>query len=167
MKARKSKSKVTVMLIMFFDIQEIVRFKFLPQGQAMNQTVYKKILRRLVRSMRNKRRSLWEAHAWALYHDNAPVHTALSIRQFLAERNIATLKHFLYSPYLAPCDFFLFPKIKSVLKGTHFSDIDSIKMAATAELKKISENAIHECFESWKRQMHKCFQVEGAYFEGI
>ena len=62
-KARKSKSKVKEMLIVFFDIQGIVHFEFLPRGQIVNQTLYKKILRRLVRSVRNKRRSLWEAHA--------------------------------------------------------------------------------------------------------
>ena len=56
---------------------------------------------------------------------------------------------------------------KSVLKGTHFSDIDSIKKAVTTELKKIPENAFQECFESWKKRMHKCLQVEGDYFEGL
>ena len=147
MKARKSKPKVKVMLIVFFDIQGIGHFEFLTQGQTVNQTVYKKILRRLVRSVRDKRRSLWEANACALHHDNAPTHTALSICQFLPERSIATLEHPPYSPALAPCDFFLFPKIKSVLKGTHFSDIDSIKAAATTELKRIPENAFQECFE--------------------
>ena len=155
-KARKSKSKVKVMLIVFFDIQGIIHFEFLPQGQTVNQTVYEEILWRLVRSVRDKRRNLWEANTWALHHNNAPAHTALSICQFLAERNIATLEHPPYSPDLAPCDFFLFPKIKSVLKGTHFSDIDSIKKAVTTELKKIPENAFQECFESWKKQMHKC-----------
>ena len=74
-KARKSKSKVKMILIVFFDIQGIVHSEFLPQGQTLNQTVYKEILRCLVRSVRVKRRSLWEAHAWALYHDNAPAHT--------------------------------------------------------------------------------------------
>ena len=107
-KARKSKSKVKVMLIVFFDIQGIVYFEFLPQGQAVNQTVYKEIFLRLVESVRDKRRSLWEAHAWALHHDNASAHTALSIRQFLSERNIATLEHPPYFPNLTPCDFFSF-----------------------------------------------------------
>ena len=144
MKARKSKSKVKVI----FDIQGIVHFEFLPQGQTVNQTVYKEILQRLVRSVREKRRCLWEANAWALHRDNTPAHTSLSICQFLAERNIATLEHPPYSPDLAPCDFFLFPKIKSVLKRTHFSDIDSVKKAATTELKKIPENAFQKCFES-------------------
>ena len=53
----------------------------------------------------------WEAHAWRLHHINAPDHTALSIGQFLAERNITTLEYPPYSLDLAPCDFFLFPKI--------------------------------------------------------
>ena len=113
------KSKVKVMHILFFNIQGIIHLEFLPQGQTLNQTVYKEIFWLLVRSVRDKRRSLWEAHVWGL-HDNATAHTALSILQFLAERNIATLEHPPYSPDLAPCDFFLFPKIKSVLKGNPF-----------------------------------------------
>ena len=109
----------------------------------------------------------WEAHAWRLHYINAPDHTVLSIGQFFAKRNIATLEYHPYSLDLTPCDFFLFPKIKSVLKRTHFSDIDSIKMAATTELKKIPGNVFQECIESWKRRMHKCFKVEGDHFEEI
>ena len=54
-KARKSKSKVKVMLI--------VHFEFLPQSQTVNQTIYKEILQHLVRSVCDKRWSLWESHA--------------------------------------------------------------------------------------------------------
>jgi len=36
---------------------------------------------------------------------------------------------------LAPCDFYLFPLIKSLLKGTHFQTVDDVKMK-TAELLK-------------------------------
>ena len=52
-------SKVKVMLIAFFDIKGIVHFEFLPQGQTVNQHVYKEILRRLMRSVQDKRRDLW------------------------------------------------------------------------------------------------------------
>ena len=133
----------------------------------MNQVVYKDILRRLMRQCVTRGGPFWEAHSWRLHHINAPDHTALSISQFFAERNIATLKYRSYSLDLTPCDFFLFSKIKSVLNRTHFSDIDSIKMAATTELKKIPENAFQECIKSWQRRMHKCFKVEGNYFERI
>ena len=51
-KARWSKSKVKVLLIMFFDVRGIVHSEFLPQGQTINQQVYKEILRLLLRSVR-------------------------------------------------------------------------------------------------------------------
>ena len=38
------------------------------------------------------------SHTWVLDHNNAPAHTALSICQFLTERNIATLEH----PHIPP-----------------------------------------------------------------
>ena len=54
-KARQSKSKVKVMLITFFDVRGIVHSEFLPQGQTINQQVYKVILRLLLRSVCEKR----------------------------------------------------------------------------------------------------------------
>jgi len=59
-----------------------------------------------------------------LHHDNASAHMALSVREFLATKQITVLEHPAYSLDLAPNDFFLFPKIKGILKGRHFDDID-------------------------------------------
>ena len=47
-KAKKSKSKVKVTFIVFFNIQGIIHFKFLLQGQTVNQIVYKDILQHLM-----------------------------------------------------------------------------------------------------------------------
>jgi len=35
-----------------------------------------------------------------------------------------------YSPYLAPCDFWLFPKLKNALKGQTFADLPDIQTFA-------------------------------------
>jgi hypothetical protein len=40
----------------------------------------------------------------------------LSLREFLASKQITVLEHPPYSPALAPSDFFLFPKIKVILQ---------------------------------------------------
>jgi hypothetical protein len=56
-----------------------------------------------------------------LHHDDAPAHTILSVREFLASRRITVLENPPYSPDLASSGFFLFPKIKEILKGRHFS----------------------------------------------
>ena len=100
------------MLITFSDVRGIVHSEFLPQGLVISQQVYKEILRCLLRSVREKRRELWQDKSWLLHHNNAPVHNALSIRQFLGEKNIAVLEQSSYSPDLALCYFFLFPKLK-------------------------------------------------------
>ena len=130
-KVRAFKSKTKVMPIDFFDVHEIVHAEFLPKGQTINQHVYKNILQRLMHSVREKRRELRETRSWLLHHDNAPAHHALEIREFLAKNNIAVLKQPLYSPVLAPCDFFLFPKLKEVIKGTRFQNTEAIKTAVT------------------------------------
>ena len=88
--------------------------------KAINKHVYKNILRRLIRSVREKRRELWETRSWLLQHDNAPAHNALGIREFLAKNSISELEQPPYSPDLAPCDFVLLPKLKEVIKGTCF-----------------------------------------------
>jgi hypothetical protein len=50
-------------------------------------------------------------NSWILHHDNAAAHMALSMREFLASKQITVLEHPSYSPDLAPNDFFLFPKV--------------------------------------------------------
>ncbi|GFU93058.1 hypothetical protein TNCV_2900441 [Trichonephila clavipes] len=69
--------------------------------------------------------------------ENCGAHTALIVWQFLAASGVVTLDHSCYSPDLAPADFFLFPRLKSALKGKRFTDITNIQSNLTAELKAI------------------------------
>ena len=148
------------MLITFFDVRGIVHSEFLPQGQTINQQDYKEILRLLLRSVCEKRRELWQDKSWLLHHDNAPAHNALSIRQFLAEKNMAVLEQPPYSPDLAPCDFFLFPtKLKRIIKGTRFEGVEAIKRAVTTELRGVPEESFQQCIEAWQRRMEKCIRL--------
>jgi hypothetical protein len=62
---------------------------------------------------------------------------ALSVREFLASKQITVLEHPPYSPDLA---FITFPKIKEILKERHFDDIDDIRSNMTAALKVNPQN---------------------------
>ena len=110
-------SQVKVMLITFFDHQEMVHREFVPQGQTVNQYFYKEVLTRLVNKFRQKPRASWAGKTWILHHDNARAHTALSVKQSLVTKEITTLNHPPYSPNLAPCDFFLFSKAEKDSQG--------------------------------------------------
>jgi transposase len=97
-----------------------------PEDHTVNQVYYKEVLTTLREWVRRKRHELWKNGSWILHHDNAPAHNALSlktVKTFLAKHKIPVLEHPPYSPDLAPCDFFLFPKIKSALKGTRFESV--------------------------------------------
>jgi len=86
--------------------------------------------------------------------------------EFLAQNNITTLPHPLYSPDLAPCDFFLFPKLKTHLKGYHFGTVENVQAAATRALNNISREDFLHCYEEWQQRWNHCIQSQGAYFEG-
>lgn len=163
-KARMSKSKVKTMLISFFDSNGIVHKEFLPTGQTVNQNVYLGILGRLRKRVMRVRPAIKDN--WMLHHDNAPCHTALSITEFLTRKNIPVVPQPPYSPDLSPCDFFLFPKLKSYLKGHHFGTIENIKENVTAQLKDIPVSAFQHCYEEWENRMKRCVASQGNYFEG-
>jgi len=120
-KARMSRFRVKTMIIVFFNSHGIVHKEFVPPGQTVNHAFYKDVLERLQKRVQWVRRDI--ADDWVLQHDKAPAHTALSIREFLAKRNIPILPHPPYSPDLAQCNFYLFPK----LKGHHFGMMENTK----------------------------------------
>ena len=98
------------------DVRARVNCEFLPQGQIVNQHVYKEILQRLLRSVREKKRDLWESNTWLLHHDNAPAHTALSMRKFLADKNITVLEQPLIRQILLQVTFSFSPMLKTSSK---------------------------------------------------
>jgi len=135
----------------FFYIRGLVHYEFVPTGQTVNQVYYLEVLERLREKVRRKRHEIFSNNSLILHHENAPAHTALSVRAFLATKQITVLEHPAYSPDLAHSDFFLFPKIKEILKGRHFDDIRS---NTTAALKAIKQNQFQNCFEGWTRRWH-------------
>ena len=84
---RQSRSKIKVMLTVFFDFRGVVHYEFLPPGQTVNKEYYLSVMRRLREAIRKKRPDLWKDNSWFLHHDNAPSHTALILRDFCQKCN--------------------------------------------------------------------------------
>lgn len=53
----------------------------------------------------------------------ASAHTTLSVKQFLTNNHIIIVEHSQHSSDLALCDFYIFPEVKSVLKGHILSQL--------------------------------------------
>ena len=55
-----------------------------------------------------------------LHYYNAPAHSTALVRAFMANHHITQVCQPPYSPDLAPCDFWLFPELKSPLNVRRF-----------------------------------------------
>jgi len=152
------------MLICFFDSQGIVHNEFVPQRQTVNQHIYKEVLERLRKRVIRVRPNI--KNTWVLHHDNAPCHTAISINQFLATKNIPVAHQPAYSPDSSPCDFFLFPQIKIHLKERRFGTLENIQTSVTDELKAIRVTQFQNCYEQGKHRLQRCVDSQGNHFEG-
>jgi hypothetical protein len=67
---------------------------------------------------------------------------------------------------MAPCDFWLFLRLKTLLKGSCFDSCKDIVQDAMAYLHTIKKQAFQKCFQQWKDRWAKYVESQGAYFEG-
>jgi hypothetical protein len=91
-------------------------------------------------------------------------HTSHLVQQFLAKHSTAVFQQPPHSPQLALCDFFLFPRVKKVLKGHSFEATEDIKQNSTTLLDMAKED-FAKCFQLWQKHWAKCVTVEGNCVE--
>jgi hypothetical protein len=63
-------------------------------------------------------------------------------------------------------DLFLFPRLKSIMKGARFADLAAIKERVTAVLRSIPKNAFADSFQKLYERCQLCVVKDGNYFEG-
>jgi len=63
-----------------------------------------------------------------LLNDDTAARRSVLVKAFLTKNNVTALEHPLYCPDLGPADFYLFPRLKSALKGRRFCGGADIKM---------------------------------------
>jgi hypothetical protein len=165
-KSRLQKSKVKTMLIASFDSDNIIHKEFIPAGQTVNSAFYEEVLKRLLRRFHRVRPGLHRTGQWMLLHHNAPAHCAICVHQFLVQSGVSVLDHTPYSPDLASADCFLFPRLKSVMKGARFANVTTIHERVTAVLRSILTEAIAESFQKLYERCQKRVVKDGNYFDG-
>jgi hypothetical protein len=69
----------------FFDMEGIVHYEYVPENQTVNQHYYVEVLKRLRLAVCRKRPKKRQSCAWALHHDNAPAHTVHSVQAYFSK----------------------------------------------------------------------------------
>ena len=67
-----------------------------------------------------------------------------------------------YSPDLAPCDFWLFPKLRSC----RYETIEEMKEAVAKVIDTLTQEEFHGAFQKLLERHSKCIAAGGDYFEG-
>ena len=82
--------------------------------------------------------------------------SALVLRDHFVKNSTDIVPQPPYLPGLAPCDFWLFPKLKRPLRGKRLESIDEIKAESKKALMAISEKDYLTFFENCKIHRYKC-----------
>ena len=75
---------------------------------------------------------------------------------------IKTVPHPPYSPDVAPCDFWLFPR----LRGCRYETIEEMKEAVTKVIDTFTQEDFHGAFQRLLERYNKCIAAGRDYFEG-
>ena len=115
-------------MIPFFDSTGMTYMHWVPTGQTVNKEYYVDVLR----EFRKRFPALFKSGQWHFHQDNAPVNNSILVTDYLNKMGIETVPHPLYSSDLAPCNFWLFPKLKEKLRGCRYETIEEMKEAITS-----------------------------------
>jgi hypothetical protein len=63
-------------------------------------------------------------------------------------------------------DFFLFPRLKSIIKGAHFADVAAIQERVTAVLRSSPTEAFADSVQKLYERCQQCVVKDDDYFEG-
>ena len=147
---------------LFFDSTGMIYMYWVPTRQTVNKEYYVKILREFRKRFRRKRPALFKSGQWNFHQDNALVHNSILIAEYLTKMGIETIPHPPYTRDLAPCDFWLFPK----LRGCRYETIEEMKEAVTKVIDTLTQEDFRGAFQKLLERYNTCIAAGGDYFEG-
>ena len=115
----------------FFFLQHWHDLHALGSHWTVNKEYYVEVFREFRKRFRRKRPALFKSAQWHFHQYNVPVHNSILVTDYLTKMDIKTVPHPPYSLDLAPCDFWLFPKLKEKLGGCRYETIEEMKEAVT------------------------------------
>ncbi|XP_055347389.1 histone-lysine N-methyltransferase SETMAR-like [Paramacrobiotus metropolitanus] len=162
---RKDRFAEKTMFSVFFNANGIINITRIPEGRTVTAQFYTQVCVRKTLEKLRKKIGKSNMRFQLLHHDNARAHTARLTKNYLKKRKIRLLPHPPYSPDLSPCDFFLFWKMKDLLRGNHYKNSMDTEAAVANALRSLSVDGFSDVFDDWLVRCKKCIEARGDYFE--
>ena len=154
-----------VLYCIFFDgLGPVVQIT-VPKGQTLTGQFYADVVLPEEEKFYLKRRPKTGIRGLKILHDNARPHKSLAVRQKIQDMGMHEVPHLPYSPDIAPCDFWLFRKLKDNLSGREFEDRLSLGRTIYRYLEVILKDKYRKTFENWIKRLNSVVAYKGDYFE--
>ena len=143
----------------------MIYMHWVPTGQTVNKEFYVEVLRKFGMPSVGRGQHSSNRVSGIFPRTMPPVHNSILVIDYLTKMGIKTVHQFPYSPYLAPCDFWLFPKLKDKLRGYRYETIEEIKEAVTKVIDTLTQEDFYVAFQKLLERYNKCIAAGGDYFE--
>ena len=92
----------------------------IPRGKTITGKLYRRLFMKKFENYVKKSHPRLGLQSLTILHDNAQAHVSKETVAFLEKKGLTILQHPPYSPNLAQCDSFLFPRLKKTLEGRRY-----------------------------------------------
>ena len=133
----------------------MIYMPWVPTGQTVNKEYCVEVLS----EFRRKMPAFFKSDQWYFQQDNAPVHNSILVTDYLSKMGIKTVPQTPYSRDLAPCDFWLFPKLCC------YETIEEMKESVTKVIDTLTQEDFHGAFQKLLERYNTCIAAGGDYFE--
>ena len=133
------------MNLVFFGKIRIVYHHIVRKHCTVTAQYYRNVLKGPLKNKMAEKKPKLAANGWILHQDNAPSHRAKTTQETIAQLGIEIMPHPPFSQDLAPCDFYLFPRVKRILRGRHFQTNTELNSAISGILNRMSNKGFSEC----------------------
>jgi transposase len=135
----------------------------LPNDAKMNSAYFVTNLLTLFEQAIFPRRKALHQKRLVIHLDNCSAHRSRGSRDWLQEHDMRRMPQPLYSPDLAPSDFYLFPTVKEKLERTQVADEDQFFESLQAILRGIDQEELNRLFQAWVWRVQKVSEGNRDY----
>ena len=145
-----------VLLTIFWDSEGVVHTEFLEQGNTVNSTKYVNTLEKLKARLRRVR-----SEKVPIIHQRPPSHKFGNSHGFRSFRP----PDITAPAFIAPGDFFLFPKFKDYLKGNRYETDEDVKNVVLPWCRDKTADFFADGIQLVVRRWRLCIERDGDYVE--
>ena len=99
-----------------------------------------------------------------VHMDNASPHNTPEVRTFMSTTNFIRMPQPPNSPDLAPCDYYLFSRLKQALEEEDTDDRETLLAAVNKILKTIPPDEWRRVFDNWITRLEWVIEHDGAFY---